>query len=197
MYMSKLSFHTTPRILGYNDANNVHKFVMSLFPSVEPLSARKELNILYRRELNHFLIQSDDMPDLLNVKNDSMRNSLILESKNIDDIYSNILDSETFSYKMRINPTIFQNGKRVPVKGMNNIQDWWVKKSSNYGFSAVPEFTSILIEQSVRRENIYLASSTITGIANVNDRRKILESIQHGIGRSKNYGFGLMLIGKA
>lgn len=199
-YVSKISIIKPLHQLVRNDKNNDHKFIMSMFSDDISNNPREDLNILFRREYNnyklYYLMQSSVVPNVQNIKNDNVRNSVHVESKSISEIYNNILKSGRFSYKVTINPSKYnENKKRVAVRGQENIISWWNEKSKDNGFTIDTEKTSITIDKDVTVKNFKIGSSTITGLATVDNLELLNNAIKNGIGRNKSYGFGLILIG--
>lgn len=204
MYISKVTFKSMPKfIVRNNDLNNEHKFIMSLFPdNIENFnSPRSDLNIIFRKEtLNYqtsFIIQSKVEPSVDWIKSQHIKELTRLETKNnIEELYNKIIQEESFSYKIRVNTVINSKRKNIPIRGESNIEKWWIDKCPTLGFNADKNKTSVLIETATNSNNIKLSSSTITGIGYVNDKEILMQKIENGIGKSKNYGFGLMMIGR-
>lgn len=201
MYISKVSFSTFPRFLSRSDVTREHNFVMSLFPTVAGEDPRSKMDVLFRKEAEKhrtsFLVQSNTLPSLDNVKSESTRNTAKLETKEVEDIYRDILSKGSFSYKVRVNTVKSVDNKRQPVRGEGNIQEWWKSKAAHHGFITNVDKTSVLIEQASKLKDFSVSSSTITGIAEVDDANRILDSIRQGLGKSKSYGFGMLLIGRS
>lgn len=200
--ITKVSFLVLPKFLQYNQGEKEHQFVMSLFPELEDKTPRESLKILYRTEfLNsdspYILIQSTIEPKIENLKNQKLSEIIQLQTKDETEVYNSLLNESHISYKIRVNPVITSNKKRIPVRGQNNIQDWWDNKAKAIGLDTIPNKTAILVEKPKSFKNVLLSSAEISGIAKVEDKTLIQNSILNGIGREKSYGYGLLLIGKS
>lgn len=202
MLITKLSFTShIPNFLVRPDLNTYHKFVMSLFPEVEGDSARDKLGILFAQELTnpqpHIIIQSNQAPSLDNVMNSNLSKNVNIETRELTEHYEQIISRGTISYKIRANPVKTINRKREPLKGEQQIVDWWIRTASNKGLTLDTDRTSVTKQQAppiTWGRPAKINTATITGIAYVANRELLLESVSKGIGKSKSYGYGLLML---
>ncbi len=211
MFINKITFVQKLPSFLYKDLEKEHQFIMSLFPDgLQKVSPRGENSILFRDDLDPlgrktYLIQSPLVPSVENIKSD-LKNNLTLQTKDISQIYSDILGREKFSYKIRVNPVKSINIKlpdgktktrRQPIRTPEEIKVWWETQSLHHGFMIDTDKT-IYIPETIRKlRTTSINTVSINGIAAINDIQKLRDSIIHGIGREKSYGYGLLLLGRS
>lgn len=199
MFLSKLAFQPTFR--EPRDLNSEHKLIMMVFPSGVTETPREEFAVLYRKEATaelapYYLIQSNIVPDLNNIKNPSIRNIANLQVKDSYPSYQRILDKENpnCSIKIRINPVKTREGKRQPVSGQENIYNWLKERESTMGIEFKLPTTEIIIEPSLKLNTHKIATASVIAKPQVIDKNKLWESLNFGIGKEKAYGYGLLLL---
>jgi CRISPR-associated protein Cas6/Cse3/CasE subtype I-E len=201
MFISKVSFSQIPTFLNYRNVIKEHQFVMSLFPETDNPNPRSLFKILYvlNETVNrepYFLIQSKIEPFIFNIKNEKLRDSVNLQVKSPDDIYKNLFNRKNISYKLKANPVKTFDNKLHPVRGQENILEWWKNLSLRNGLNIDAEQTQINIKQSIKKDKFTVFSTaTITGRGNIIDSETFLNAVVNGIGKEKSYGYGLLLLG--
>lgn len=203
MFITKVTFNQLPYFLRNTEANNEHKFIMSLFEEVSSETPRNEFNVLFATQTNvnrekFFLVQSDVKPSKTNIRTETIQDIVTLESKPVSNIYSELIkNGNPLSYKIQVNPVKNINRKRLPVSGQENILKWWKDKAFQNGLHIDANNTSITIEKhKTLKSKIKLSTVTITGLAKVIDEQEVWDAVRHGIGKEKSYGYGLLFLGR-
>jgi len=91
-----------------------------------------------------------------------------------------------------------RNGKRVPVQD-DQLFDWLARRAESAGFSIKKDFTTIqtgyiYVNKGWEGEGQRLRSVRCNGILVVSDPARFQETIIHGIGAGKAFGFGLLSV---
>ena len=176
------------KALNMKDVYSLHKTVYSLFPA----ESGKKRDFLFvdkggdwrGREI---LVLSEREP--IEPKYGK------IVSKKVTDSF---LQFDHYGFEVVLNPTKRDNKTRklVPVRGRENLVDWFVQKAPDLGFEVMPN--SLQVNQigvkiyqkngTTRTHN----TATFVGKLKVTDRETFLKSFKHGIGRAKGFGFGLL-----
>jgi len=201
MLISKLSFTVLPDFLKSENLKQEHRLIMSLFPEATTAEPRNEYGVLYRKEQDaygniYYIIQSNIAPDVSNIANQQLSVTTTLQTKEIENLYTSLLQRETFSYKIRINPVKVNGKKRIAVTNISDILEWWEKKAAYHGIDIQIDALSIVKERApYYAQSVPISTVTIAGKASAHDRQKAITSIADGIGKEKSYGYGLLLLG--
>jgi len=200
----------------------MHRRVMSAFPDVlDPeVEARAYFGVLYRLELNRnsgqvlLYVQSRVEPDWTQLPEGYLRPADGLANpalKRIDHVYDGIQAGRVLRFRLRANPTrkidtksgpdgVRRNGRRVPVRGVEEQVAWLARKAEDCGF----ELLQVVIAASGSTELVksYETGKTFQGVLfeghlRVNDPARFREALETGIGPGKAYGFGLLSVGPA
>ncbi|MDR2178066.1 MAG: type I-E CRISPR-associated protein Cas6/Cse3/CasE [Treponema sp.] len=172
------------------DPYSVHRTVYSLFPKTDEggrdfLFADKGGGFNRRR----ILILSKRRP--LRPEYGS------IESREIP---KSFLEGNCYGFEIRLNPVKREKGggKIVPVRGRENLLEWFRAKSESWGFAVDRESQQIQSSgiQSFEKQDRQVTqnAATFTGILKVKDRPLFIKSFEEGIGRGKSFGFGLLEI---
>lgn len=154
MFLSKLILNHRNRDVRRDlaDCHNLHRSVMSAFPHLNSPSARDELAVLHRLEVNLrsgalvVFVQSAAEPDW-----NQLPSGYLLEAednpacKPINGSYSALRDGQQLAFRLRANPTkkvaAFdaegnkkKNGTRAELHGEQKQTEWLVRKSAQHGF---------------------------------------------------------------
>jgi len=190
-----------------------HQLIWQFFPS------QPERQFLYRRELINnrpsYIVVSNVQPTIpINIANDTV----ILESKQYN---PTIYDDQRFSFTIRVNPIkeTKSNRKRhdvvmYAIKNHYNLYNYkpnrqviiqesvsnWLKHHQNKnGFEIIEN--SICVDEyfqhqlfSKTNEKIQFSTCNISGQLIITDDDKFKKMLYNGIGKSKGFGCGLMLI---
>lgn len=105
-----------------------------------------------------------------------------------------------YRFEVVVNPTVTSAGKRVPIKGRDAIEKWFVERSAeNWGFSAPAQSLQVgqvNVQQFKGKHgnHITLSQAQLTGLLEVTDEARFRESFARGIGRGRAFGCGLLQI---
>jgi CRISPR system Cascade subunit CasE len=172
------------------DPYSVHRTVYSLFPKTDEggrdfLFADKGGGFNERR----ILILSKRRP--LPPEYGSIESREIPES---------FLGYDCYGFEIRLNPVKREKGggKIVPVRGRENLLEWFCAKSESWGFAAGRESLQIQSSgiQSFKKQDGQVTQNAVRfiGTLKVKDRPLFVKSFEEGIGRGKSFGFGLLEI---
>lgn len=226
IYLTKLQLNPrnsfVRKCLG--DCHKLHSLVMQGFPNVdgEKAEVRKKFGVLYRLENDAklgailLLVQSSFKP-VWNFTDDVLLKDGFSQ-KEIGQIY-NLLPNETeLMFRIRANPTKCVSakntdfakfaGKRVELRTTEDQIEWLKRKSEQHGFrlnavkvNSEVENVSITPNGKVfgihSKGNLTFNSVIFDGNLIITDSAKFKETLIHGIGQGKAYGFGLLSIAKS
>jgi CRISPR system Cascade subunit CasE len=178
------------KAMNLKDIYSLHKTVYSLFPE-EPGKNRDFL----------FADKGGDWrgKQILIL---SEREPLRPEYGKIDSkkVTASFLQFDYYGFEIILNPTKrdAKTGKIIPVRGRENLLQWFVQKAPGLGFEIMPEslqvnHIGVLTYQkngTTRTHN----TATFVGKLKVIDRQVFKRSFKKGIGRAKGFGFGLLQI---
>ena len=227
MYLSKLDLNTgnsgVYRLLA--DVYSQHRFVMTAFPdflasSTSHQGAQSAGNILYRTETTSdrrgvsILVQSGEEPnwDKTNdVHPDSIR---FCNQKEDSRVFSN---GDNLRFRLRANPTVCRvnrdsegnrNPKRVGLYKEEEQLEWLSRIGERHGFSV--NLQAVLVTDLNKKDGYKPADETgsqkqsikcymvdYDGKLTVTDAEALHRALQHGIGRGKAWGCGLLSLAKA
>jgi len=182
------------KALEIKDAYSVHKIVYSLFPKQN----NEPRDFLFADKggdgnCRQILILSERKPA-------SPKFGEII-SKEIPESF---LDWDYYGFEVILNPTQ-RNGptqKTTPIRGVENLHNWFTQKARASGFEVEPESLQICrigiqnfdkIKEGKKFTQTH-SSVTFIGKLNVIDRQAFIASFKQGIGRAKGFGFGLLQI---
>lgn len=177
------------------DPYSIHRTVYSLFPKTgegerdflfaDKGASSDEPRILTRR----ILILSKRAP--------LQPEHGCIESKEIPESF---LHWDHYGFELRLNPVKREKGggKLVPIRGRENLLEWFCAKSESWGFATNRERLQIQNSgvQIFEKQNGQVIQNTATfiGTLDVTDRPLFVKSFEEGIGRGKGFGFGLLEI---
>ena len=179
------------KALDIKDAYSIHRIVYSLFPKQD-------------NETRDFLF-ADKGGDwncrqvlILSERKPASPEFGEIESREIPESF---LLWENYGFEVIVNPTQ-RNGpskKTTPIRGMENLHKWFIRKAPALGFEVEPEslqVTGIGVKRfdKNKEERITHGSATFIGKLRVTDRQAFVKSFKLGIGRAKGFGFGLLQI---
>lgn len=187
---------------GLRDASVFHVFIMSLFPPAGP-QPRRDQGILWVQEGGAgsqtltFMVQSTVPPRVEHIRNRKVRESTAVNTKQVDELYRRIISAETFSYRILVNPIVRVGNKVHGQTTPHQVGLWWQNQRFAHPRDA-DEFQVQIEEPTYLRRGgvrLPLAAATVAGRTRTVDSDNTLLTIRNGIGRSKSFGFGMMLIG--
>ena len=180
--------------LRLDNAYSIHRIVYSIFPQQENLP-RDFLFADKGGDWNsrHILILSEREPAAIKYGE--------LHSREVPESF---LEGEYYRFEVILNP-IQRNGpskKTIPIRGIENLHNWFIQKAPAYGFEVEPEsllvsHIGVLVFEKIKENKTYKqthGTATFTGMLKVINRQEFINSFKHGIGRAKGFGFGLLQI---
>ncbi|RMG40944.1 MAG: type I-E CRISPR-associated protein Cas6/Cse3/CasE [Candidatus Dadabacteria bacterium] len=113
-----------------------------------------------------------------------------------------LLDYDRYRFKVVVNPTRRDNNSRklVPVRGKEEILNWFVERASNsWGFIVAPDEIQlddlkVLSFKAKKGQQVTISQAAISGILAVKERDRFKHSFTHGIGRARAFGCGLLQV---
>ena len=191
------------RRLRLTDAYSMHRIVYGLFDDVRGGEPNKASGILFadkgiklggapRQNMRTVLILSDRLPREPECGN--------IQTKPLPDSY---LQAPHYAFEIIINPVRRKNisgsrGPIVPILGKPAVRQWFLEKSSGWGFETYEpslQIGDIKVEQFPHKgSQATIARATVTGALHVTDRSAFIKSVHCGIGRAKAFGCGLLQI---
>lgn len=100
-------------------------------------------------------------------------------------------------FRLRANPTVKREGKRLGLYGESNQRSWLERKLEGAGSAAV-EFRVVdegLVKD--RDAHLELQSALYEGFLQVRDPQALVTAVAAGIGSGKAFGFGLLSLAPA
>lgn len=175
---------------GVFDTYTIHKLVYSLFPQ-ENETTRTFL----------FLYKGGDFHEkkiLLLSKKEPLKPDIgFLESKELPAAF---LEQDYYGFEVQMNPVRCDSKTRklIPVKGKEEIAQWFSEKSGSFGFEILPASLSVsntdVLQFDKDGKRVVLGKAVCTGRLKVTDRSLFISSFENGLGKGKAFGFGLLQI---
>ncbi len=176
------------KILKIKDIYSLHKVVYSLFPKQNQggrhfLFVDKGGDFWGRR----ILILSKKAPLTPQL------GSIITKS-----VPESFLEMDNYGFEIVMNPVKknIRNGKIEPIRGRENLQEWFKKKSLGCGFEVHDQSLQVShIKVVTYMKNGTMCthgSSTFKGKLKVIHRGDFIKHFENGMGRAKAFGFGLL-----
>ena len=188
MYMTVLrasfeSLRHREYIMDFDDGDFMHKWLTDQFDS-----SRAEKNILYRIDRRkdgvYLYVQSDDVFPERNIRRAGLEKRLSFEIT--------VKDGDRIAFCLfGSSNTTGDDHKKVFIKDADARLAWVARK--------LGDSVSDLLVKEVKTDTVmvkgeqYVRGADYMGTCIVEDAGKFLDIVNHGIGRVKNYGMGLLL----
>jgi CRISPR system Cascade subunit CasE len=176
------------KTLKITDPYSVHRVIYSLFPKVDGL----ERDFLFADKGGSF----NERKILILSKRPPLQPEYgTIESK---DIPESFLSRDIYGFEIRLNPVKREKtgGKIFPIRGRENLLEWFCSKSESWGFTTCRESLQIQSSgiQSFEKQDGMVTQNmaAFIGKLKVSDRPRFIRSFEEGIGRGKSFGFGLL-----
>ncbi len=226
IYLTKLSLNPRNNLVrkSLGDCHKLHSLVMQGFPNVdgEKAEVRKKFGVLHRLEIDlrrgeiMLLVQSAFKP-VWNFTDDVLLDDGFSQ-KEIGQIYSLLPNETELMFRIRANPTKCVSakntdfgrfaGKRVELRTSEDQIEWLRRKSGQHGFRLTAVKVNSEVENVATTPNgkvfgnhskgkLTFNSVIFDGNLQITDAGKFRETLIHGIGQGKAYGFGLLSIAKS
>ena len=226
IYLTKLNLNPRNNLVRkcLGDCHKLHSLVMQGFPNVdgEKAEVRKKFGVLHRLEVDaklgtiSLLVQSAFKP-VWNFTDDVLLDDGFSQ-KEIGQIYSLLPNETELMFRIRANPTKCVSaknmdfakfvGKRVELRTEEDQIEWLKRKGEQHGFRLTTVKVNSEVENVAATPNgkvfgnhkkgkLTFNSVVFDGNLKITDAEKFKETLIHGIGQGKAYGFGLLSIAKS
>lgn len=172
----------------FDAASTRHKSVMSLFPQVESENVRADLGVLFRVENtpkgSFFLIRSAVAPIVVD---EGVR---VLQED-----FSGLSNGDAVQFRVTLNPIKRVDSKEIPIVDYDLREAFATNRLS----SGLKDIHYSICNESIiprnhneKKTNFQLIE--FNGVATISDVKTLEEMLVNGVGRSKNYGCGLLTV---
>lgn len=121
-----------------------------------------------------------------------------------------IQNGRRFRFRLRANPCVTRNGKRLGLMRLEEQEQWIVRKGQQHGFSLSSFSGFDLSESSTHRVDVHICQERMLrgkqhegniihifsvlydGVLALTDPHKFMQALQNGIGHGKTMGLGLL-----
>jgi CRISPR system Cascade subunit CasE len=204
MYLSQLVLNTRQSQV-HKELGNAHKFhqrIMQAFPDEESRDRpRGDWHILFRQEPDSdiVLVQSEIEPDWSKLPDQYLRNHAVKEANfTADQLAANGI----FQFRLRANPSK-RDTKTKKTVGFSQRPDqlaWLERQADRCGFrlltaDVVPSPNIFGIKKKGAAP-IRIATALFQGVLEVTAPEPFVSTVQHGLGRGKSYGCGLLSLAR-
>lgn len=189
MYMTVLkanheSLQNREYLMDFSDMEFIHRWLTSQMDA-DRQSEHILFSIKYQKRDMFFYIQSDSKFPLKNVERAGM---FFVKSFSLPEIHDN--DQIIFNLFCSADKTTGDK-RRTFIQEQNKREEWLINKTKHC--LAGLKTKEIRLDTLLIKNGVKVPGVEFTGIGTVSDAKKFKEMVQNGIGRCKNYGFGLML----
>jgi CRISPR system Cascade subunit CasE len=214
MYLSRLILNPRSRRVQRELAEpyEMHRSLMKAFP--DNLSPEEE-RVLFRVDEHPrlgltLLVQSRDVPDWSWLVEESARGYLLRVADSNPAVKSfdpHPVAGQTLAFRVRVNPTIKTKREGRPVRNglfdEDAQQAWLVRKAEAGGFRilSINSVAEGKIGSGVKYDGathkLTLLAVRFDGLLQVTDPAQLVETVRHGVGSAKGFGFGLLSLAPA
>jgi CRISPR system Cascade subunit CasE len=203
IYLSKLLLNPRSRNAQRDQRNpyEMHRTLSKAFG--EGKEALHQARYLFRVEEEQrldsisVLIQSRVQPEWQRLEQST---DYMLGSPQLKALDLNIPVGSRLSFRLRANPTVFQEGRRNPIREEDAQLQWLIRKGSLHGFR--PGMAQVTRVEVVRfctaaDRAVTMHAVQYDGVLTVTDAPEFQAGLEGGIGSGKGFGFGLLSIARA
>lgn len=185
--MDRKSILNATKLLDLSNSNSVHQFLCGRMNS-----HRKDAKILYRTiekdDALYLYVQSKDKFDHEKIEN---RGLVFLKELHID----SLTDNGIYDFDIKCFPNVCKNQSYYFLKNQEERYAWLQKQFNKHGLKITNCTEYNLSDVYIGNHNLkYMNSATYRGTLQVTDPIQAFDFIENGLGRYKNYGFGMLLI---
>ena len=162
------------------DRQDFHKNIQAFFDA-----SREEARVLYRITKDSIYVTSATSP----ITNE--RNGIYVVAEK-DLVFPD--DGEFLRFNIFVRPYKKREGHRIPLIKEKARLEWLHKQGQRYGFEfiTVKENGSGIVKS--RLKGFEIKGFYYSGVIRVNDKEKLKEALENGIGAEKAYGLGMLLV---
>lgn len=204
MYLSQLVLNSRQSQV-HKELGNAHKFhqrIMQAFPDEESRDRpREDWHILFRHEPDKdvVLVQSEIEPDWSKLPDQYLRNHAVKEvNLTADQLSTNGI----FQFRLRANPSKrdSKTKKTVAFYRRPDQLDWLERQADRCGFrllsADVMPSPNVFGIKKKGSAPIRIATALFQGVLEVTAPESFVSTVQHGLGRGKSYGCGLLSLAR-
>jgi CRISPR system Cascade subunit CasE len=205
MDLSKLELNLKNRKVQ-QDLSNVHALhqrIMQGFPDENRDRARADWHVLFRHEPDSavLLVQSvsDVSPNWQQLPSEYLTN---FELKSIDTVLEQLQSGRILQFRLKANPSkrSKETGKTFALTSKEDRLLWLDRQALRSGFEVL-EVDLIPVPDIYGRKpkssaSIKIISVLFQGVLRITDIDLFQTALQHGIGRGRTYGCGLLSVAK-
>jgi len=190
-YLTQISINDS--VVESKKLQNIYNVHKALWEAFSDTAAR---NHIYTFKTDHILMLSQEKP-----KPVAWGNWI---TKEIPDSF---LNSTLYYFEITFNPVFRKvqfdehgnrkkNGKKIPIKNISALTAWIKSKGHQGGFSFddihISNLDCVLFQKKEHSTNLYRV--VVTGSLRVTDKEQFTKSFISGIGPSRAFGFGMLLL---
>jgi CRISPR system Cascade subunit CasE len=184
------------------DCCDMHRNVMTLYPHVQCLEARKSGGVLFRtmeqRGDTLLYLMSETQPDFSGVE---WLNSSSARVRDVAPLRSVLATGKTLRFDLLAHPSKKvnaerKNSARVFLRTEDERKQWLARQGEKYGFSVDASQEKLILDLHGKRSTgpMYLKAVQFNGILRVTDPDMFWKGYTQGIGAEKSYGLGMLLL---
>ncbi|MCW3094556.1 MAG: CRISPR-associated protein Cse3 family [Chthonomonadaceae bacterium] len=202
IYLSKLLLNPRSRNVQRDQRNpyEMHRTLSKAFG--EGKETLQQARCLFRLEEQSsdgtcVLVQSRVEPEWQRLAQNA---DYLLGSPQIKAIDLNIPVGSRLAFRLRANPTVFQDGKRNPLKEEDAQLQWLIRKGTVHGFRpGMAQVTHVDVVRfcTAAERAVTMQAVQYDGVLTVTDAQEFMAALEGGIGSGKGFGFGLLSIARA
>lgn len=203
MYLSKLVLNGRDRsvLRSLSNSHTLHQRIMQAFPDEQQQEARANWQVLFRHEPESdvILVQSNIEPDW-----DRLPEGYLL-GQNVKPFYpaeNQLAVGRIVQFRLKANPSKRdkQTGKLIGMFHQADQIAWLERQAVRHGFKLlgvdVIPTPHVFGVKGKGTAPIRIATVLFQGILQITDSSLFVEAIQHGVGRGRSYGCGLLSIAR-
>ncbi|MER6548633.1 type I-E CRISPR-associated protein Cas6/Cse3/CasE [Streptomyces sp. NPDC001250] len=200
-------------LTGHHTAMNLHRRLMSLYPTEAGPDPRARFGVLFRTDDTptgpHILLQSTHQPDLTKLPADYGTT----QSRPLDALLDALKPGLTIRYRCAASPVrkpgattraLYNLPAVIPLTGAH-ADEWWTRQAHTAGLTPLTLHSHPLDTAQATRtpgqtttpQRIRHTRTRFDGTATITDPDLLRQKITEGIGRGKAYGCGLLSIAPA
>lgn len=204
MYLSRLSFNQANREArrNFRTPYHLHATIMKGFPHQQDTEKER---VLFRHEPNvnrsmwaDVLVQSQIQPDWYPLIQ-RLDSAIRCESKLIN---LQVQNGQRLRFRLRANPVIKRNNKRLPLRGEPNLRNWLIQRAEKNGFKvldfSVQDEGDWWAEKGTESEKqkMHIATALYQGVLLVENTVTLQQTVVKGMGAAKGFGCGLLSLAR-
>ncbi len=213
-YLSRLLLNPVGRGV-VRELQHPYEMHRTLMRSFAPRSREEIGSVLFRADLPKdttpikLYVQSDHEPDwtfLADWENYLVNCDSATTNPAVKPFKPEFSTGMHYRFRLRANPTVKKNGKRIGLVGQKAQVTWMLRKAEQHGFTLSSESllarnegylrTGTLQKNEAQHMMTHLAV-TYDGVLRVVDPLKFHDAWRNGIGPAKAFGFGLLSLAPA